>query len=105
MKDFAKRRSQATIKKSKSRPTYTARYSQEKVIPNSQLFFLIFLAGLCALTSLYYFKTDIKIFEPREINNEIEFNFPTKFKENEILIEIDEVINEIACIYFLQVET
>ena len=41
----------------------------------------------------------------REINNEIEFNFPTKFKENEILIEIDEVINEIACIYFLQVET
>ena len=105
MKDFAKRRSQATIKKSKSRPTYTARYSQEKVIPNSQLFFLIFLAGLCILVSLYYFKTDIKIFEPREINNEIEFNFPAKFKENEILIEIDEVINEIACIYFLQVET
>ena len=53
----------------------------------------------------YYFKTDIKIFEPREINNEIEFNFPTKFKENEILIEIDEVINEIACIYFLHVDT
>lgn len=106
MKDFAKRKSQATLKKSKNRPSYKARHSQEKVIPNSQLFFLLFLAIICIFTSLYYFGTDIKTFEPREINNKIEFNFPTKFEENEILIKVDaQNNNNVSCIYLLQVET
>ena len=92
MKDYAKRRTQATKKKLKSRPSFKARHSQEKVIPNSQLMILLALAFLSAFTSLYYFNTDIKIFEPREVSNEIEFNFPIRLQENEILIEIDESI-------------
>ena len=53
MKDFAKRRAQATKKNLKSRPSFKARHSQEKVIPNSQLMILLGLAFLSALISVY----------------------------------------------------
>jgi len=66
---------------------------------------LLALAFLSAFTSIYYFNTDIKIFEPRQVSNEIEFNFPIKLQENEILIEVDESMKNISCTYYLQVET
>ena len=105
MKDFAKRKAQANKKNLRSRHSFKARHIQDKVIPNSQILILLFLALLSAITSIYYFNSDIKIFEPREISNEIEFNFPIKLQENEILIEIDQSLKNIECTYFLQVET
>ncbi len=103
MKDYANRKSLSRSKGKSKKTVYRSKRRNVEVVPSVFLFSLGISAFLLIVTSIFYFGTDIKSINQRNINNTVTINFPTSLMEDSVLIETNQLNDKLECEYFVQV--
>ena len=103
MKDYANRKSLSRSKGKSKKTVYRSKRRNVEVVPSAFLFSLGISAFLLIVTSIFYFGTDIKSINQRNINNTVTINFQTSLMEDSVLIETNQLNDKLECEYFVQV--
>jgi len=103
MKDYANRKSLSRSKGKAKKTVYRSKRKNVEVVPSVFLLGLGFTAFFLIVISVFYFGTDIKSIDQRNINNTVTINFPTSLMEDSVLIETNKLDDTLECEYFVQV--
>ena len=102
MKDFANLKTKKAGS-AKKKAVFSSRKPSVSTISSNTLIILLFLSFGLAVTSIFYFKTDIVSIKPNNTPNSVTIDFPTSLMENSVLIEFNENNAMMECEYFVQV--
>lgn len=103
MKDYANRKSIGRSQGRTKKTVYRSKRKNIEIVSSTFLFGLAALAAALIATSIFYFGTDIKSVDQRNIKNTVTINFPTSLMENSILIETNNFSDSSECEYFVQI--
>ena len=103
MKDYANRKSLSRSKGKSKKTVYRSKRKKVEVVPSIFLLGLGFTAFFLIVISVFYFGTDIKSIDQRNITNTVTINFPTSLMEDSVLIETNKLDDTLECEYFVQV--
>ena len=103
MKDYANRNSIGKSQGKTKKTVYRSKRKNIETVPSTFLFGLAALAVLLTCISVFYFGTDIKTIDQRNIKNTVTINFPTSLMENSVLIETNDFSDTLECEYFVQI--
>ena len=101
MKDFANRAS--TKKASKRKSVFRSKRKSLNIISSEVILYLLAISAGLVLTSIFFFKSDVRSFQSGIVSNNIIIDFPTSLMENSVLIESNSILTAENCEYFVQV--
>ena len=101
MKDFANRAS--TKKTSKRKSVFRSKRKSLSTISSETILSLITISVGLILTSMFFFKSDVRSFQSEIVPNNIIIDFPTSLMENSVLIESNSILTAENCEYFVQI--
>ncbi len=101
MKDFANRAS--TKKASKRKSVFRSKRKSLNTISSETILSLITISVGLILTSMFFFKSDVRSFQSEIVSNNIIIDFPTSLMENSVLIESNSILSAENCEYFVQI--
>ena len=102
MKDFANLKTKKK-RSGKKKTVFSSRKPSARTISSNTLIILIFFSFGLAVTSIFYFKTDVVSIKPNNTSNSVTIDFPSSLMENSVLIEFNENDVMMECEYFVQV--
>ena len=101
MKDFANRTS--TKKANKRKSVFRSKRESLNIISSETILFLLAISAGLVLTSIFFFKSDVRSFQSGIVSNNIIIDFPTSLMENSVLIESNSILTAENCEYFVQI--
>ncbi len=101
MKDFANRTS--TKKANKRKSVFRSKRKSLKIISSEAILYLLAISAGLVLTSIFFFKSDVRSFQSGTVSNNIIIDFPTSLMENSVLIESNTILTSENCEYFVQI--
>ena len=101
MKDFANRAS--TKKASKRKSVFRSKRKSLNIISSETILSLLAISVGLILTSMFFFKSDVRSFQSEIVSNNIIIDFPTSLMENSVLIESNSILSAENCEYFVQI--
>ena len=105
MKDFAQKISSSRKKPKKNKTIFRSKNRTKPVFAKKIIISLLATSLLTIFTSFYLFDTNLEIFEPTPLSeNMVSITFPESLKGETVLVEIEEVLDKSDCLYLLQVE-
>ena len=101
MKDFANRTS--TKKANKRKSVFRSKRKSFNIISSETILSLLAISAGLILTSIFFFKSDVRSLQSEKVSNNIIIDFPTSLMENSVLIESNSILTEENCEYFVQI--
>ena len=101
MKDFANRTS--TKKANKRKSVFRSKRKSLNIISSETILYLLAISAGLVLTSIFFFKSDVRSFQSGIVSNNIIIDFPTSLMENSVLIESNSILTAENCEYFVQI--
>ena len=101
MKDFANRTS--TKKANKRKSVFRSKRESLNIISSETILYLLAISAGLVLTSIFFFKSDVRSFQSGIVSNNIIIDFPTSLMENSVLIESNSILTAENCEYFVQI--
>ena len=101
MKDFANRTS--TKKANKIKSVFRSKRKSLNIISSETIISLLAISAGLVLTSIFFFKSDVRSFQSGIVSNNIIIDFPTSLMENSVLIESNSILTAENCEYFVQI--
>ena len=101
MKDFANRTS--TKKANKRKSVFRSKRKSSNIISSEIILSLLTISAGLILTSIFFFKSDVRSLQSEKVSNNIIIDFPTSLMENSVLIESNSILTEENCEYFVQI--
>ena len=101
MKDFANRTS--TKKANKRKSVFRSKRKSSNIISSEIILSLLTISAGLILTSIFFFKSDVRSLQSENVSNNITIDFPTSLMENSVLIESNSMLTEENCDYFVQI--
>ena len=101
MKDFANRAS--TKKASKRKSVFRSKRKSFNIISSETILSLLAISAGLILTSIFFFKSDVRSLQSEKVSNNIIIDFPTSLMENSVLIESNSILTAENCEYFVQI--
>ena len=101
MKDFANRTS--TKKANKRKSVFRSKRKSFNIISSETILSLLAISVGLILTSMFFFKSDVRSFQSEIVSNNIIIDFPTSLMENSVLIESNSILSAENCEYFVQI--
>jgi len=101
MKDFANRTS--TKKANKRKSVFRSNRKSLNIISSETILYLLAISAGLVLTSIFFFKSDVRSFQSGIVSNNIIIDFPTSLMENSVLIESNSILSAENCEYFVQI--
>ena len=101
MKDFANRTS--TKKANKRKSVFRSKRKSSNIISSETILSLLTISAGLILTSIFFFKSDVRSLQSEKVSNNIIIDFPTSLMQNSVLIESNSILTEENCEYFVQI--
>ena len=101
MKDFANRTS--TKKANKRKSVFRSKRKSSNIISSEIILSLLTISAGLILTSIFFFKSDVRSLQSENVSNNITIDFPTSLMENSVLIVSNSILTEENCEYFVQI--
>ena len=73
------------------------------IISSETILSLLAISAGLILTSIFFFKSDVRSLQSEKVSNNIIIDFPTSLMENSVLIESNSILTEENCEYFVQI--